>query len=445
MSGAPLYDHLKKISDSDPLRFDMPGHHGKPIPCFSGSDWTAMDCTEHQSTGDLFKGNDIIEEAEKYWAARWNSDGCLFLTGGSTEGVHIALHLCCQPGDSILVDRGSHRSLWNGLALLDVNPISVPRPWNREKEIADPLDPDTVDHIWSLHPEAKALFVTSPTYYGVDSDLAALAEISHRHHGRLIADCAHGAHYPWINKRTPCEQGADLTVISAHKELPVPGQSALLMYRGFSPDQVRYTGRIYGSSSPGYVMMTAMDQVRCWLDAEEAYSDLINDRIPYFWNRLEQETLFRKTPNDDPARLVISTGSAGYTGFEVQEQLEQRNILIEMADLSHLVLIASCLDTKKDFDRLLLALKQVHPDSARSLPDVPSPPDPPRRIISPRSAMFAPKQKIEQKDSINCISAEDITPYPPGIPIVAPGEVIEKKYLDYLHKIGYNEPVVIVI
>ena len=444
MRNAPLYDAAAALSSANLVRFDMPGHHGKALPCFSAADWTALDCTEHQSTGNLFSGDDIIEEAERLWARKWNFENCLFLTGGSTEGVHIALHLCCRPGDRILVDRGSHRSLWNGLALLDADPISVPRPWDRERELPGPLNPETVEAVWARYPDARALFVTSPTYYGIESDLSALAETAHRHGGTLIVDAAHGAHYPWIGRRTPGELGADIAVLSAHKTLPAPGQSALLMYSGFSSEQVRRVGRIYGSSSPSYIMMTAMDSVRNWLDHSGAYRDLTERLLPYVRNRLERETVFRIVPADDPARLVLSVKNTGLSGFEILKQLEQQNILIEMADLSHLVLIASCMDTESDFDRLIEALKRIRPASNPAAPELPAPPDLPTRVLPLRQAMFAEKTMREPADCAGRICAEDVTPYPPGIPVLAPGERIEKKHLDYLRKIGYNESIAIV-
>ncbi|MCD8144426.1 MAG: aminotransferase class I/II-fold pyridoxal phosphate-dependent enzyme [Oscillospiraceae bacterium] len=438
MSDTPLYDSLKSLEQRRPLRFDMPSHHGKPLPYFAPADWTALDWTEHNATGDLFTGGDCIEAAEQRWAERWEAEGCLFLTGGSTEGVHTALHLCCKPGDCILADRGSHRSLWNGLALLDVEPVFLPRPWDGEREISGPIDPAAAEALWDEHPEAKALFVTSPTYYGVLSDIPALAAVAHRHGGVLIVDCAHGAHLPWVGLPTPCQQGADLTILSAHKELPAPGQSALLLYRGFSPERVRQAGRIYGSSSPSYVMMAAMDAVRGWLDETGAYAHLTQTVLPPVRRRLERETAFRLTANDDPARLVLSTRGTGCTGFQALERLEQADIFIEMADLTHLVLITSCLDNEADFDRLITALHDLFSPAPLDLPPLPTPPPLPPRVCSLRRALFSPREERSLKDCAGLVSAEQIAPYPPGVPIVLPGEQIEKKHLAYLQKIGYN-------
>lgn len=444
MNDSPLYDSLKSLENHNPLRFDMPGHHGKPLPYFSQSDWTSMDWTEHAITGNLFYGGDVIETAERRWADRWGAEGCLFLTGGTTEGVHIALHLCCNPGDTILIDRGSHRSLWNGLSLLDITPISIPRPWDATKEIAGPMDPAEVEKLWNQHPEAKALFVTSPSFYGITSDLKALADIAHRHGGRLIVDSAHGAHFPWVGLSTPCEQGADVTIISAHKELPVPGQTSLLLYRNFESKNVRYVGSIYGSSSPSYIMMSATDRVRVWLDQSDAYYNLVNNIIPKFKEKLEKTTPFRVIQSDDPARLVLSTKHTGSTGYKILEQLEKEDIYLEMADHSHLVMITSCLDEESDFDRFLNVIRKLYPSEAAELPSLPLPPALPQRVCSLRTAMFSPKEIYPLQDSTGMIAAEDVTPYPPGIPVIAPGERIEKKHLEYLQKIEYNSPITVI-
>ncbi len=434
MSRTPLYTTLQGLRNT--LRFDMPGHHGKPLP-YAPADWSALDWTEHAATGDLFEGADAIEAAEQLWAERWGAEGCLFLTGGSTQGVHVALQLCCRPGDTILADRGSHRSLWNGLALLGVNPVFVTRPWDAERELTAPLSPTEVDALWTAHPEARALFVTSPTYYGIHSDLAALAEVAHRHGGRLVVDCAHGAHLPWIGQATPCQQGADVTIVSAHKTLPVPGQSALLLYRGLDPSQVRGVGSVYGSSSPSYVMMTAMDLVRDWLDSGDRYAAILGEHLPRLRRRLLAETPLRPVENDDPTRLVLSTRGTGLTGFAVLERLEQEGILIEMADLTHLVLITTCMDGQAELDRLLSALRQL-PIGGDTLPTLPHPPELPRRRCSLRQAMFAPTELRSAESCVGAVAAQQLAPYPPGVPIVLPGEEISKKHLVYLEKILYN-------
>ena len=154
-------------------------------------------------------------------------DSCLFLTGGSTQGVHAALALACKPGETVLLDRGSHRSAYNALALLDLKPVYLERPWLASEGITGPISPSAVAQALEEYPDAKTLCITSPTYYGMLSDLPALAELMHRRGGVLVVDGAHGAHLPFLGNDHL--SAADLVVTSAHKTLPALGQSALLL------------------------------------------------------------------------------------------------------------------------------------------------------------------------------------------------------------------------
>ncbi len=433
----PLYEKLIKLKSSSPLWLDMPGHHGKNL--LGLEDWTDLDRTEHSVTGDLFQGGDAIEEAERLWARRWGAEGCLFLTGGSTQGNHAALHLW-GAGGTVLADRGIHRSLWNGMALLDMNPVFLERPWRGNEELAGPISRETVERAWKANPQAKGVILTSPTYYGVISDITGIADFCHKKGIKLMVDCAHGAHLPWVGLPTPCQQGADLTIISAHKELPAPGQTALLLYNGFSPEAVRQAASIYGSSSPSYWMMAALDKTLEFMEQDTGYRALVKEELPAFQAALEAETCFRRVETDDPARLVISTAQTGYTGFEAARLLETSDIYVEMADLSHLVCITTCADDGEVFRRLLTALRELD----RIAPGggerevLPPPPGLPERACSLREAMFGPRERRSLAECQGRISAEQIAPYPPGVPVIAPGERIEKKHLAYLEKIGYN-------
>ncbi len=433
----PLYDRLKELNTASPLWLDMPGHHGKDL--LGLEDWAALDRTEHSVTGDLFRGGDAIEEAEGRWARRWGAEGCLFLTGGSTQGNHTALHLC-GAGETLLADRGIHRSVWNGMALLDQTPIFLERPWNGREEITGPISRRAVEKAWQANPGAKAVILTSPTYYGVLSEIAGIADFCHQKGMKLIVDCAHGAHLPWIGLPTPCGQGADLTIVSAHKGLPAPGQTALLFYNGFSPEEVRRAAGVYGSSSPSYWMMAALDKTLEFMEGDTGYRALTEELIPAFRRALEGETRFRLAETDDPARLVISTGLTGYTGFQAAEGLEKLDIYVEMADLSHLVCITTCADGRAAFRRLLDGLKKLDgaaPGGAER-ESLPPPPPPPERVCSLRRAMFGPRERRVLSECAGRVSAAQIAPYPPGIPVIAPGERIQKKHLAYLRKIGYN-------
>ena len=198
MGSTPLYDALRAFAAQRPLRMHMPGHKGKSLPAPELAAIAAIDFTELPPTGDLFSGGGAIGAAEALWAKVFHMASCLFLTGGSTQGVHAALALACKPGETVLLDRGSHRSAYNALALLDLKPVYLERPWLASEGITGPISPSSVAQALEEHPEAKTLCITSPTYYGVLSDLPALAELMHRRGGVLVVDGAHGAHLPFL-------------------------------------------------------------------------------------------------------------------------------------------------------------------------------------------------------------------------------------------------------
>ena len=427
MENTPLYDALTAFAARDPLRMHMPGHKGKPL--LGLDNLAAIDFTELPPTGNLFDGGGAIGEAEGLWAEVFHMDSCLFLTGGSTQGVLAALTLACNPGDTVLLDRGSHRSAYNALALLDLKPVYLDRPWLDQAGVTGPISPERVEEQLTAHPEIKALCLTSPTYYGVLSDLPALAKIMHRHGGVLVVDGAHGAHLPFLGDYGL--NAADLLVVSAHKTLPAPGQTALLFSNGtFSHADLRRAGSIYGSSSPSYAMMAALDLCRAHMleGGADAYRKTAEevDRLRNTFPALTEEV----APLD-PTRLVVCAPD----GYAAQDALEGRNVWPEMADGGHVVFIPTCADSRSDFARLEETLRQV---DLGPCPGYPAPPEPPELVLTPRQALFAPRKSLPLEQAEGQVAACQVAPYPPGVPVIAPGERVDKKSIAYLKQIGYN-------
>ena len=427
MENTPLYDALTSFAAQNPLRMHMPGHKGKPL--LGLDNLAAIDFTELPPTGNLFDGGGAIGEAEELWAEVFHMDSCLFLTGGSTQGVLAALTLACNPGDTVLLDRGSHRSAYNALALLDLKPVYLDRPWLDQAGVTGPVSPERVEELLEAHPEIKALCITSPTYYGVLSDLPALAEVMHRRGGVLVVDGAHGAHLPFLGDYGL--NAADLLVVSAHKTLPAPGQTALLFSNGtFSHADLRRAASIYGSSSPSYAMMAALDLCRAHMleGGADAYRKTAEevDRLRNTFPALTEEV----APLD-PTRLVVCAPD----GYAAQDALEARNIWPEMADGGQVVFIPTCADGRSDFARLEEALRQV---DLGPCPGYPAPPEPPELVLTPRQALFAPRKSLPLEQAEGQVAACQVAPYPPGVPVIAPGERLDKKSIAYLKQIGYN-------
>ena len=275
----PLDTALRQFADQNPLRMCMPGHKGK-LP------GTELDFTELTPTGNLYQGGEPFETAQALWAERFGFGGCQFLTGGSTQGVHTALALCCKPGERVLLDRGCHKSAFDALALLDVEPEWM---W------------DFDEHFQDYCGNFKTVCITSPDYYGNIRDIPAIAQKVHPHGGRLIVDGAHGAHLPFLG--VDAFSGADLVVCSAHKTLPALGQSALLFYQDFPPEEVRRRAAMYGSSSPSYLLTSSMDRARAWME-EEGTGEY--QRVAKWAARCRARFPSLRTGMLDPMRLTLT-------------------------------------------------------------------------------------------------------------------------------------------
>lgn len=427
----PLYDSLKKLAAQHPVRFDMPGHHGAPLP--GGLADASLDFTENGRTGDLFgSGGDAIEAAEDLWAASLGFDCCLFLTGGSTQGIHTGLALLAGAEGAVALDRGSHRSAYNALALLGLTPHYLSRPWLAPEGVTGPMEPETVEQALRAHPEIKTVCIVSPTYYGVISDLPAISRVCHAYGARLMVDGAHGAHLPFLGYRG--YQAADLVVMSAHKTLPAMGQTALLLANGLTMDELRRMGSVYGSSSPSYLMMASLDLARDWMAREGA--DWYRKAVEGVDTLREHFPSLRPGPLElDPARLVVRCSD----GFQLAETLREENIFPEMADRNHVVFIFTAAERVETVARLESALAAAlasdrPPEDFSHL----APPPLPEQALTPRQALFAPRETVPLSQSEGRVCACQVAPYPPGIPVVAPGERIDKKHLAYLERIGYN-------
>ena len=429
MPDTPLCDALRALAARRPLRMHMPGHKGAPLPLLPELDGlAALDFTELGPTGDLYAGGGPIGAAEDLWAAAFHMDRCLFLTGGATQGLHTALALACRPGDGILVDRSCHRSVFHAMALLDLRPAFVGRPWLAGPGAAGPLSPAAVEAALAARPEIKTLCITSPTYYGVLSDIPALAAVMHRHGGVLVVDGAHGAHLPFLGN--DALSAADLAVVSAHKTLPAPGQTALLLAGGrFSPGEIRRRAALFGTSSPSYPLMAALDAARAWLKGEggAAY------RRTAALTAALREDYPALTPDQaplDPTRLALCSPD----GFAARDALEAAGVYPEMADMGHVVFLLTCADGPAEIARLRRALDAL-PWGRRALPP---PPLPPPAVLTPREALFAPGETLPLEGAEGRVLAQPVAPYPPGVPVAAPGELLDKKTVAYLKRIGYN-------
>lgn len=443
MSDATLYQALRQRAAGQAARFHMPGHKGR-CPYSLPANLCSIDYTEIDGTGNLYAGDEPILSAERHAACVLGAQDCLFLTGGSTLALQTAIAAAVPAGGSLVVDRNCHKAVTHTMALLDLTPHFI-FPETLPSGIPGRIDPQDAARMLDAHPDAPALLVTSPNYYGVLQDIPTLAAVCHDRGKLLLVDCAHGAHLKAVTGESVIEQGADLAAVSTHKTLPALGQSAVLLSSGaVSFETLLQTAPIFGTSSPSYVLLSSIDLACAWLEDE---GTPLYRQCADTVHRLRQE-IIASTPFDalqsdiaplDPCRLTLLCHSTNVTGHELDAILSHEfGIDIEMADEHHAVLICTGMDKPRDYARLMGALRAPRfCGRTNALPAI-APLSTPERVCSVRQAQFSPCRPVPLAQAVGKVCARAVTPYPPGVPVVYPGERITQLHIEFLQAECYT-------
>lgn len=426
MNNADLYQALNSYSSLNPARFHMPGHKGN-LNSTEFETLAPLDVTEISITDDLSAPSGAIRRLERRFASLYNAKDSLLLVNGSTTG-NIAMLLSIGIGKRILVARNSHKSVLSGAALAGHELINLFPDLCTGRII-----PEDVNVALSEN-KVDAVFITSPTYYGVCSDVETIAEIVHNHGAKLFIDCAHGAHFPF-SEHLPCSpHSCDAWVVSCHKTLNSLTQSAVLNI-GHSNEIDATNMRKYvlmiQSSSPSYLLM---------LSLENALENAGNwnwhcKRILIFRKRLSQIDGVECIWYDfqfDYTRLTLSL--SGYTGYEFSSLLESYGIYPEMADQYSVVLITTPNDPDEWYERLygILVMESCKPRVSHSEKTRFTPCIVGMRTLNIREAVFHPSELLRLEDASGRIAAQAVGVYPPGIAILFPGECITSESVQYL-------------
>jgi len=470
---APLLDCLRITARSPRAAFHAPGHkQGQGAPAdlveLLGREALRADLPELPELDNLFAPEGVIGQAQDLAAAAFGADQTWFLANGSTCGLEAAVLATCNPGEKLILPRNLHQSVWSALVLSGALPIWVEPEVDPGWGIAHCLTPERLQMALTAHPDAKAVLVVSPTYHGICGDLSAIAALTHQHHLPLLVDEAHGAHFAFHPDLPPSalSAGADLTVQSIHKTLAALTQAAMLHVQGERIDRLRLSRalQMLQSTSPNYLLLASLDAARrqMALDGELLLEETLQrtaeakaqiSQIPGI-SLLEAS----HTPGCralDPLRLTVGLGGLGITGFAADEILHQRlRVTAELPALHSLTFIVTPGNKVTDLDQLVQALRCLaaeslalakpisrveHSSAAASAPigaksanQIDLPP------LSPRDAFFAVAQTLPINQVIGQLSAELVCPYPPGIPILFPGEVITQEAIHSLHQILAN-------
>jgi len=437
----PIYNMLLKYSGRKPLPFHMPGHvMGRGLASLF-KDAGLMDITEIPGSDFLHDPGGVIMEAQVLAARAFGARNTYFSVNGSTAGIHAMIRAAVKPGGKILVNRDAHSSAINAISLLNAKPVYLIPVYDEETHLALGCRKADLESALNQHPDIQAVLLTRPNYYGVVPDIKDMAEIARSRGIPVIIDEAHGAHFAFSSllPETALESGADACVQSLHKTLPAMTQTALV-HEGESsmlePGSLFRNLSMLQTTSPSYVLMASIDIAREIMEkmGAELY-DVLYGRIRAFDAELSGIAGVKRVKpgaegiETDFSRIVLSFQECGLTGLEAERILrESFGIVAEMADHYHVVFIATPFHTDDDFETLIRAIHETvrrgYGPAEDRLSFVRAPKTLPEKAMNPGEALSKPSEIIPLKQAAGRISAAPVTPYPPGIPLVYPGEVI---------------------
>ena len=416
--------------------FHMPGHKRNPKHL---KNYAPLDVTEIEATDNLLNPTGVIKSAQKRTSALFKTKKTFYITGGSTTALHAAIKAVTKQNDTILLGRNCHKSVYSAAELLNLKPCYIYPKIICVLGVFGEAEPQKLDKLLTDTP-ASAVVITSPTYEGIVSDISSIAETVHRHGAVLIVDSAHGAHLGFSDKFPKSARflGADIVIESAHKTLPCLTGAALLHICSdvVSKAKIAESIRTFASSSPPYPIIYSLDDMTHLLKRKgEKLFNSYNKKLDRFYEKaLSLKKIFvysgKGSFDFDKGKLCLITKNTNINGFTLKKLLLEKGVCCEMASENYCLAMTSIADTKRGFNRLFRALKQI--DKTLCFKDC----DSSCEVIKPQREKFPFEidsyEFVEPEKAIGKISAEYIFAYPPGSPIIAPGEVITEKLVSYL-------------
>ncbi len=449
---APIHEALEKFRQMRVVPFDVPGHkrgRGNPeLTEFLGQRCVSIDVNSMKPLDNLCHPVSVIREAEQLAAQAFGAAEAFLMVGGTTSSVQSMVLTACKRGDKIILPRNVHRSVINALILCGAVPVYVNPEVDRRLGISLGMKREQVEKAINEHPDAVAILVNNPTYYGVCSDLREIVRLAHSHGMLCLADEAHGTHF-YFGKNFPVsamEAGADMAAVSMHKSGGSLTQSSFLLAGpNVNAGYVRQIINLTQTTSGSYLLMSSLDISRrnLALRGEEIFSqvsriaeyarDEINSIGGYY--AFGREMINGDSVFDfDPVKLSVHTLDIGLAGIEVYDLLrDDYDIQIEFGDIGNILAYLSIGDRMSEVERLVSALAEIRRLHQRDKTGMLSQEYiPPQVIASPQESFYADKTSLPIMETEGMVCSEFVMCYPPGIPILAPGEKITKDILNYI-------------
>lgn len=450
-----LYDKLKEYSKSDFYPFHMPGHK-RNVKLIKEQYGIDIDITEIDGFDMLYEADDVLKDAMERAKKFWGTEKTYFLVNGSTVGILTAMHSCLTQGDRIIIGRNCHKAVYNASELLKLNNTYLYPKYIPKYGINGGYSAKELENLFEKNSNIKAVVITSPTYDGIVSDIKTLADITHKNGAVLIVDEAHGAHFGISDKfpKPAYDMGADLVIESMHKTLPTFTQTALLHLskegkKRVDEKKIKHFWSIFQTSSPSYVFMANMDKCISFLDknGNEIYEKFSND-IEEFRKKCDKlhdihipgkELIGTNEVFDvDLSKLIINSSMGGKPMNDILRK--KFHLEMEMEAAKYVLAITTFCDNKEGFDRLYKALdyidaelkkitnkseikkiKNTNFELVRNIQE-----------MSISNAVNSNKKLVDIENAINKVSAEYLYLYPPGIPLIVPGEVVNVKLVEQI-------------
>jgi len=454
MNKMPIYNALIEYVKSKKVHFDVPGHKRNPktelLKIFFNHKLIDLDVSSAKPLDMIGTPTGVIKEASQLMAKAFLSEDAFLMVNGTTAGVQNMIMSVLKPGDKIILPRNVHKSAINALILSGAMPVYIEPIIDDKLGIAHGVTLESVKNAISSNLDAKAVLIINPTYYGATSDLKEIISLTRLHNMIFLCDEAHGSHF-YFNDRLPMGAmtiGADMSAVSLHKTGGSLTQSSVLLAhrRHLNTHMIQRTIELTQTTSPSYLLLSSLDVARevlvesgkALLDEALELSEYARTKINEIGDYyvLGKELIGLPGIYDlDLTKLSIKVSDIGLTGIEVYDKLRDiYNIQVELGDIHTIMAIVSIGDTKSNMNKLINALvdirqkfktdKVIKTDFLWSRPQM---------VVTPREAYYANKKAVKLSQSIGEIAGESVMAYPPGIPIVAPGEKITKEVVQYIN------------
>lgn len=449
----PLYEALVKFKKKRVVPFDVPGHKrgrgNKFLADFLGEKCLSVDVNSMKPLDNLCHPISVIKEAEELAADAFGAQHAFFMVGGTTSAVQTMILTACKRGDKIILPRNVHRSAINALILCGAIPVYINPQMDKELGISLGMKVEDVRKAMDDNPDAKAVLVNNPTYYGICSNLQAIIKLAHERKMMVLADEAHGTHF-YFNKHLPqaaIHLGADMAAVSMHKSGGSLTQSSFLLTGpNVSEGYVHQIINLTQTTSGSYLFLSSLDISRSnlALHGDKIFDkvidmveygrheiNLIGDYYAYSREKINGDSIY----DFDITKLAINTLNVGLAGIEVYDILrDEYDIQAEFGDIGNLLAYVSVGDRDKDMERLVGALseiRRIYKKDQKGMLEAEY--IRPKVIYAPQEAFYSEKISLPLDEAKDKVCSEFVMCYPPGIPILAPGELVTQDILDYIH------------